>query len=494
MGLKIAPQQRNSKLTSPSIAKTASTSLRSRAPAYRLQNAIGNSATTRLLRTGNIQPKLTVSNPGDASEREADRIANEVTSMPKPQRALSVQRSPLNIQRQCPTCKEEPKGQSIHDDEEKMVQAKAVKTSAAPEGGGELGSYLNTTRGAGQALLPSTRAYFESRFGLDLEAVRVHTDDRAARASRDISAQAFTSGSDIYFGSGRYQPGTPSGDGLLAHEIVHSIQQAGTQVRHVARQPSLGIGAPEIPTDLKSSPAVRLMTKEALQNRYDRVTAALARFNMSTPEAALLEQQITSISNELARRLALEQKRTFDQRVIDQMKAYLVENAKTERDSCIVCMNKGIRKLLEDPNQKLTPESVDATMELLRQSGRASEAREIGFNDVRGRLTRAAGKPHSLRESVSGAVLEMVGGDVGWSVFGMSLMDGLHSVMLTVDTHDPSNPRIYWSDQWKSKGGWKEYTRDGLDREITKLIQGWWDKQPEGGKHNLVVRVWRLRQ
>jgi hypothetical protein len=88
----------------------------------------------------------------------------------------------------------------------------------------------------------------------------------------------------------------------------------------------------------------------------------------------------------------------------------------------------------------------------------------------------------------------MVGGDVGWSVFGMSLMDGLHSVMLTVDTHDPSNPRIYWSDQWKSKGGWKEYTRDGLDREITKLIQGWWDKQPEGGKHNLVVRVWRLRQ
>lgn len=476
MGLKITAE-RSSKHPSPARAKAESVSLRSRAQAYRLQSRIGNSAMARLSRSL-VQRKLNVSRPDDKYEREADRVADEVMRMPNPQSSSAVQRSSLSLERSCSMCEEVIQRQP--DD--------SVGVSSDFE------SNLAASRGGGQPLAPSTRAYFEPRLGLNLEAVRVHTDDRAARASRDISAQAFTSGSDIYFGSGRYQPGTASGGRLLAHEIVHSIQQARSQVRHVARQPDLGLGTPEIPTDLKSSPAVRLMTKEALQKRYDRIVETLARFDISTPDTALLDQQLVTVSNELARRFALEQKRTFDQRVIDQMKAYLVENAKTERDSCIVCMNKGIRKLLEDPKQKLTPESVEATMELLRRSGRASEAREIGFNDVRGRLTRGGGRPHSLRESVSGAVLEMVGGDVGWSVFGMSLMDGLHSVMLTVDTHDPSNPKIYWSDQWKSKGGWKPYTRDALDLEITKLIKGWWDKQPVGKKHTLIVRLWRLRQ
>ena len=76
----------------------------------------------------------------------------------------------------------------------------------------------------------------------------------------------------------------------------------------------------------------------------------------------------------------------------------------------------------------------------------------------------------------------------------MSLMDGYHSVLLTVDNHDRAKPRMYWSDQWQSKGGWKEYTRSSLDAEVVKLIQGWWDGQAEGKKHNTIVRLWRLRQ
>ncbi len=162
------------------------------------------------------------------------------------------------------------------------------------------------------------------------------------------------------------------------------------------------------------------------------------------------------------------------------MKSYLVENAKTEHDSCMVCMNKGISKLLEDPKQKLTPKSVDATMELLRRGGHASEPRVIGFKDKRGRVTRGGARPYVLTESVGGALIEMVGGDVGWSVLGMSLLEGFHSVTLTVDTNHPANPKIYWSDQWKSKGGWKEYSKADLDTEVTKLIQGFWDKQAEG--------------
>jgi hypothetical protein len=176
------------------------------------------------------------------------------------------------------------------------------------------------------------------------------------------------------------------------------------------------------------------------------------------------------------------------------MKKYLVKNARTERDSCIVCMNKAIQKLLEDPAQRLTPESIEKTMELLQQSNRASEARVIRFKDRRGRISAGGARPHVLDESVAAAILDMVGSDVGWSVFGMSLLDGFHSVTVTVDTHDPSTPRIYWSDQWQSKRGWKEYSRSALDKEVTKLIQGWWDGQAVGNKHNPIVRLWRLRQ
>jgi hypothetical protein len=276
--------------------------------------------------------------------------------------------------------------------------------------------------------------------------------------------------------------------------IQELIAPQGQTSPRVDRQADFGLDQPRVPTDLQSSPALRSMTMEALQERYDRIVSVLSRFDRSTPDTALLDRQLFDISNELARRLALEQGRTFDPRVIDLMRAYLVENAKTEQDSCIICMNKGIRKLLEDPNQKLTPGSVEATMEMLRESGRASEARQIGFLDARGRVTRGGGRPNTLRDSGAKVLLEMVGRDVGWSVFGMSLLDGYHSVMLTVDTNDPSSPKIYWSDQWKSKGGWKEYSQTDLDQEITSLIQEWWDDQPVGKKHTTVVRLWRLRR
>jgi hypothetical protein len=75
----------------------------------------------------------------------------------------------------------------------------------------------------------------------------------------------------------------------------------------------------------------------------------------------------------------------------------------------------------------------------------------------------------------------------------MSIDDGNHSVTLTLDANDPRAPRMYWSDQWESKGGWKEYTRSELDAEVTRLVQGWWDKQKEGRKFKPVVRVWRVR-
>ncbi len=68
----------------------------------------------------------------------------------------------------------------------------------------------------------------ESGFGADFSQVRVHTDDRAVSLSQDLSAQAFTHGSDIYFNQGKYDPGSSAGSHLLAHELTHTVQQGAS--------------------------------------------------------------------------------------------------------------------------------------------------------------------------------------------------------------------------------------------------------------------------
>lgn len=79
--------------------------------------------------------------------------------------------------------------------------------------------------GHGTALEPGLRHTMETRFGSSFEEVRLHSDPAAARAAQLIRAQAFTVGRDIYFGEGRYQPHSPAGQRLLAHELTHALQQ-----------------------------------------------------------------------------------------------------------------------------------------------------------------------------------------------------------------------------------------------------------------------------
>jgi hypothetical protein len=95
--------------------------------------------------------------------------------------------------------------------------------------------------GGGQPLVATTRAPMEAALGADLSAVRVHTGPNVARAARDISAEAFTHGQDIFFADGHYQPHTSKGKRLLAHELTHTLQQdrgAGIQSTNVISQPS----------------------------------------------------------------------------------------------------------------------------------------------------------------------------------------------------------------------------------------------------------------
>jgi peptidoglycan hydrolase-like protein with peptidoglycan-binding domain len=91
---------------------------------------------------------------------------------------------------------------------------------------------------SGQPLDAGTRAFMEPRFGHDFSQVRVHTDARAAESAHAVNALAYTVGRDVVFGEGRYEPGSSEGRRLLAHELVHVVQQSGEP----SLKTKLGIG------------------------------------------------------------------------------------------------------------------------------------------------------------------------------------------------------------------------------------------------------------
>jgi hypothetical protein len=85
-----------------------------------------------------------------------------------------------------------------------------------------------TLRGPGGALDPATRTGFETSLGHDFPGVGVHTDSRAAASAAALNAMAYTLGTDVVLGAGRYDPGSSAGQKLLAHELTHVRQQAGS--------------------------------------------------------------------------------------------------------------------------------------------------------------------------------------------------------------------------------------------------------------------------
>ena len=78
---------------------------------------------------------------------------------------------------------------------------------------------------ASHPLEPRAQRFMESRFGRDFSGVRVHTGGAAAASAEAVHAHAYTLGDHVVFGQGRYTPGTPQGDRLLAHELTHVVQQ-----------------------------------------------------------------------------------------------------------------------------------------------------------------------------------------------------------------------------------------------------------------------------
>ena len=90
----------------------------------------------------------------------------------------------------------------------------------------EVQGQIDGSRGSGAGLDAATRARFEGELG-SLSDVTVHTDDTSDQLNRSVSARAFATGTDVYFASGEYNPGSADGDRLIAHELAHVVQQRG---------------------------------------------------------------------------------------------------------------------------------------------------------------------------------------------------------------------------------------------------------------------------
>jgi Domain of unknown function (DUF4157) len=215
-----------------------------------------------------IQAKLTVGQPNDVYEQEADSVADKVvqrlaktdtaapplsanrtitqggtvsegatpiiqhkTNAPEEEKLdrkeeskeelPELQKSPVSavgddegLQMKCAACEGEE-----HD----HIQKKGNNTEGVASSNIE--TQLNSSKGGGSPLPDNTRTSMESAMGADFSTVRVHTGSNAVQMSQDLNAQAFTHGSDVYFNEGKYNPSGTEGSKLLAHELTHTVQQ-----------------------------------------------------------------------------------------------------------------------------------------------------------------------------------------------------------------------------------------------------------------------------
>jgi outer membrane protein OmpA-like peptidoglycan-associated protein len=159
-----------------------------------------------------LQTKLTVSEPGDQYEQEADRVAEQVMRMPDT--TVRLQRK-CGCGGACEQCATRPP----------LVQRHANLVNATSSAGAP-SIVDDVLRSSGRPLEASTRAFMEARFGHDFGSVRIHSDERATESAKGVNAFAYTVGPNIVFGAGQYAPQTSAGQRLLAHELTHVIQQA----------------------------------------------------------------------------------------------------------------------------------------------------------------------------------------------------------------------------------------------------------------------------
>lgn len=218
-----------------------------------------------------VQPKLNVGQPGDKYEKEADAVAEKITTESQNENQGFFRSANSSVQLQSDNVMQEKLlAENItsliqkQEEEEELLQLKLVQKQEEEEEeeliqpqpleeGEELAQMqpveeeeeeirakqndqtstessieneIKKSSGKGSKMDSSIRTEMENGFGTDFGTVNIHTDSQAAQMNAELGAQAFTHGNDVYFNKGKYNPVSNVGKHLLAHELTHTIQQS----------------------------------------------------------------------------------------------------------------------------------------------------------------------------------------------------------------------------------------------------------------------------
>ncbi len=244
-------------------------------PLLSIQQSLGNKACLRLRRSlGVLQTKLSLGQPNDLYEQEADTVASQIVNqmskvdqstpdagaevshqvqrqeeeeLAMPRRSEAIQLQPLEEEEEEEMI--QPRRTEIiqrQEEQEEELQTRRLDTIqrqeeeelAMPrESEDRSGSLVEgpvphalehqveQAQQGGDGLNTTIRSQMESGFGYDFQNVHIHNDSASDNLSRQLSAEAFTLNNDIFFRSGRYDPSSTKGQNLLAHELTHVVQQ-----------------------------------------------------------------------------------------------------------------------------------------------------------------------------------------------------------------------------------------------------------------------------
>ncbi|MBN9386633.1 MAG: DUF4157 domain-containing protein [Chloroflexi bacterium] len=181
-----------------------------------------------------------VNRPGSVGQNEeaaSDGFTDDDFARPAPEiRTVEVrvpERQNYATPLEAAAARSSPNGPNIGQGE--ILQPLAIQRKAASSGTTQTATYAPLAQPAlhnviktsvGRNLDTQVQRKMTGIFGSHFQDVRVHTGDEAAQATRQVGAEAFTLGSNIYFAPGRYQPDTQSGQALIGHELTHVIQQS----------------------------------------------------------------------------------------------------------------------------------------------------------------------------------------------------------------------------------------------------------------------------
>ena len=236
---------------------------------------------TPFFNTG-VQTKLSLGKPGDKYEKEADGMADAVVNNSKSKPLIQnkeissvqreslaspqedeklgtaeqrmeedklVQEKPIIQKEESPeeeemlNMKEKPEEEEMinkmEEEEEETMQAKSDNPSQVSAQ--NLPQQLKSKSGKGKTLAKPIKAEMETSFGTDFSDVKIHTDAEAVDMNKSLNAQAFTYGRNVFFNSGKYDPGSTKGKHLLAHELTHVVQQnASKKIQREAETDAAG--------------------------------------------------------------------------------------------------------------------------------------------------------------------------------------------------------------------------------------------------------------